>query len=61
MKQPNDMRSERIAPNVRGANQMEIIQLFGKIDFDPDYDYKSQRNYSSSEPCHPRVGGDPEK
>jgi hypothetical protein len=22
---------------------MEILKLFGKIDFDPDYDYKQQR------------------
>ena len=24
--------------------QMEIFKLVGKVDFDPDYDYKAQRN-----------------
>jgi len=24
--------------------RLEIIKLFGTIDYDPDYDYKSQRN-----------------
>lgn len=43
------------------CKQMEIINLFGKIDFDPDFDYKTQRNIESSRSCHPREGGDPEK
>ncbi len=41
------------------SKQMEIIYLFGKIDFDPDYDYKAQRNIDGSRSCHSRVGGNP--
>jgi Arc/MetJ family transcription regulator len=28
---------------VRRRKQMRILELFGKIDFDPNYDYKAQR------------------
>ena len=28
---------------VRRRKQMEIIRLFGTIDFDPSYDYKARR------------------
>jgi Arc/MetJ family transcription regulator len=28
---------------VRKRNQMRVIELFGKIDYDETYDYKSQR------------------
>jgi hypothetical protein len=29
---------------VEHHKQMEIIKLFGTIDFDPSYDYKAERN-----------------
>ena len=28
---------------IRRRKQMRVIDLFGKIDFDPDYDYKKHR------------------
>lgn len=28
---------------VRRRKQMRIFDLFGKIDYDPDYDYKAER------------------
>jgi Arc/MetJ family transcription regulator len=28
---------------VRSLEQEKIVSLFGKIDFEPDYDYKQQR------------------
>jgi Arc/MetJ family transcription regulator len=28
---------------IRKRNQMRVIELFGKIDYDETYDYKSQR------------------
>ena len=35
--------TEALEEYVRRRKQMSIIELFGKIDFDPDYDYKKQR------------------
>ena len=29
---------------VRRRKQMKILDLFGKIDFDPSYDYKAERH-----------------
>jgi hypothetical protein len=28
---------------IRRRKQLEVIKLFGTIDFDPDYDYKKNR------------------
>jgi Arc/MetJ family transcription regulator len=36
--------TEALKEYIQRRKQMEILQLFGKIDFDPDYDYKAQRN-----------------
>ncbi|MBR9987505.1 MAG: type II toxin-antitoxin system VapB family antitoxin [Desulfosarcina sp.] len=36
--------TEALKEYIQRRKQMEVIQLFGKIDFDPDYDYKTQRN-----------------
>ncbi len=30
---------------IQRRKQMEIINIFGKIDFDPEYDYKKQRAF----------------
>jgi hypothetical protein len=30
---------------IQRRKQLEILDLFGKIDFDPDYDYKAQRDF----------------
>ena len=35
--------TEALEEYVRRRKQLSIIELFGKIDFDPDYDYKKQR------------------
>jgi len=40
---------------------MEIMDLFGKIDFDAKYDYKVQRNFRNLKTCHSRAGGNPVK
>ena len=36
--------TEALKEYIQRRKQMEILQLFGRIDFDPDYDYKTQRN-----------------
>ncbi len=36
--------TEALREYIQRRKQMEIIKLFGKIDLDPDYDYKAQRN-----------------
>ena len=33
----------------RRRKQIKLIKLFGEIDFDPDYDYKAQRNVEKEE------------
>ena len=30
--------------NIQDLKQQEILELFGTIEFNPDYDYKQQRN-----------------
>jgi hypothetical protein len=58
---PINKNSKNIRQKDQDVKQMEIAELFGKIDFDPEYDYKAQRIYQSSNPCHSREGGNPEK
>lgn len=36
--------TEALEEYVRRREQMRILELFGTIDYDPDYDYKKQRN-----------------
>lgn len=35
--------TEALREYIQRRKQAEIKKLFGKIDFDPDYDYKKQR------------------
>ncbi len=35
--------TEALEEYVRRLEQMKIIEMFGKVDFDPAYDYKKQR------------------
>ena len=35
--------TEALLEYIQRRKQMEILNLFGKIDYDPDYDYKKQR------------------
>lgn len=35
--------TEALLEYVQRRKQMEIVKLFGTIDYDPDYDYKKQR------------------
>jgi hypothetical protein len=35
--------TQALAGNARYHQQLKITELFGKIDFDPAYDYKRQR------------------
>lgn len=35
--------NEALDEYVRARKQQQIIELFGTIDFDPDYDYKAAR------------------
>ncbi len=37
---------EALTEYIRRRKQMKVIDLFGKIDFDADYDDKTQRNRS---------------
>lgn len=34
---------EALQEYIQKREQQEILKYFGKIDFDPDYDYKKQR------------------
>lgn len=36
--------TEALQEYIQRRRQMEIIQLFGRIDYDPAYDYKKERN-----------------
>ncbi|MCB9090153.1 MAG: type II toxin-antitoxin system VapB family antitoxin [Calditrichae bacterium] len=35
--------TEALLEYIQRRKQMQILNLFGKIDYDPDYDYKKQR------------------
>lgn len=35
--------TEALEEYIRRRRQQEILELFGTIDYDPDYDYKQQR------------------
>ena len=35
--------TEALEEYIRKRRQSDILKLFGKIDFDPEYDYKMQR------------------
>jgi len=36
--------TEALQEYIQRKKQFEITRLFGKIDYDPDYDYKQQRS-----------------
>jgi len=36
--------NEALAEYIQRRKQAEIINLFHAVDYDPDYDYKTQRN-----------------
>ena len=36
--------NEALREFINHHKQKEIIDLFGQVDFDPDYDYKKERN-----------------
>jgi len=38
--------TEALHEYIQRRNQAKIIELFGKIEFDPKYDYKKQRRRS---------------
>jgi Arc/MetJ family transcription regulator len=39
-----DAVTKALAEYVRNLRQEKILDLFGKVDFDADYDYKRQRS-----------------
>ena len=43
-KSKKDAVTEALKEYVRSKRQMRIFELAGKIDFDPTYDYKKERN-----------------
>jgi Arc/MetJ family transcription regulator len=43
-KTKKDAVNAALAEYVKHHDQMRIIELFGTIDFDPEYDYKAERN-----------------
>ncbi len=38
--------TEALREYIQRRKQLEILELFGKLDFAPDYDYKAQRRKS---------------
>jgi Arc/MetJ family transcription regulator len=42
-KTKKDTVNEALREYIQRRKQLEILNLFGKIDFDPAYDYKRQR------------------
>jgi Arc/MetJ family transcription regulator len=42
-KTKKDAVTAALAEYVRRRKQLRLLQAFGKVDFDPLYDYKSQR------------------
>lgn len=46
-KKPREKRAQSMSPEqkMHGATpeQLKIIELFGTVDFDPNYDYKAER------------------
>jgi len=42
-KTPKDTVTEALKEYIQRRKQKEIIELFGKIDYDQDYNYKSSR------------------
>ncbi|MEE4114245.1 MAG: type II toxin-antitoxin system VapB family antitoxin [Desulfobacteraceae bacterium] len=47
LKTKKEVVTEALKEYVQRRKQIEIINMFGKIDFDPEYDYKAQRNIES--------------
>ena len=37
--------TEALVEYIQRRKQAKVVGLFGKIDFDPDYDYKKQRRH----------------
>jgi Arc/MetJ family transcription regulator len=42
-KTKRDAVNQALASYVRSMKREGLIELFGSVDFDPDYDYKAQR------------------
>lgn len=42
-KTKKDTVNEALREYIQRRRQLEIVKLFGKVDFDPRYDYKRQR------------------
>lgn len=42
-KTDNEAAAAALEEYVKHRNQLKILELFGKIDYDPDYDYKAER------------------
>lgn len=38
-----DTVTEALREYIRHRRQLKVIDLFGSVEFDPDYDYKKQR------------------
>jgi Arc/MetJ family transcription regulator len=43
-KTKKDTVTEALKEYIRHRKQLEVLELFGKIDYDTDYDYKKERN-----------------
>jgi hypothetical protein len=35
--------NEALAEYIQRRKQKDILEIFGKVDYDPDYDYKAER------------------
>ena len=42
-KTKKDTVNEALREYIQRRKQLKILDLFGKVEFDPDYDYKRQR------------------
>jgi Arc/MetJ family transcription regulator len=43
-KTKKDAVTQALKEYIQRMEQQKIVKLFGKIDYDPDYDYKAQRS-----------------
>ena len=57
LKTKRETVNEALSEYIRKRQAKDIIALFGKIDFDPSYDYKAQRRSGTRKALRKARGG----